>query len=133
MGESKPGTMKGIWAWPADTKAQDNMLHEIAKEDEYLEILEALEKNPAGLSNAKLDKLLTNNSQWRTLKHMRGLVAVGFVKYDVKLFGNAGEYQITELGKAAVSRIKAGLPPVHHDVETGRDYSLLGRFRWDWS
>lgn len=133
MGRSKPDTMKGIWAWPADARAQDNLLHQIAKEDEYLEILDALGQSPNGLSNAQLDKLLANNSQWRTLNHMRGLIAVGFVKYDVKLFGNAGEYQITELGKSAVSRIKAGLPPIHHDVETVRDYSLLARFRWDWS
>jgi hypothetical protein len=125
--------MKGIWAWPSDTKAQDNILHQMASEDEYLEILQALEQSPTGLSNAQLDKLLANNSQWRTLKHMQGLIAVGFVRYDVKLFGNAGEYRITELGKTALARINAGLPPIHHGVENGRDYSLMRRFRWDWS
>lgn len=123
--------MRGIWIWPADAAQQDNILHKVAREDEMLTIMEALDKSPNGLSNAQLDNLLSNNSQWRTLLHMRELTSLGFVRYSIPYFGNAGQYQLTDLGRSAVARIKAGLPPVHPD--TRPDYSLMARFRWDWS
>ena len=99
--------MKGIWAWPSEPNEQDKTLRKIMQEDELVTILVALAKSPEGLSNAQLDRLLANNSQWRTLSHMRELTALGFVQYHVQFFGDPGKYEITDLGKTAVSRIQA--------------------------
>jgi hypothetical protein len=99
--------MRGIWVWPAEPKEQDRTLQKILREDELVTILIALANNPEGLSNAQLDRLLANNSQWRTLSHTKELMALGFVDYHVQLFGDAGRYQLTELGRAIVSRIQA--------------------------
>jgi hypothetical protein len=99
--------MRGIWVWPSEPKDQDKALQKILREDEFVAILIALANNPEGLSNAQLDRLLANNSQWRTLFHMKELMALGFVDYHVQLFGDAGKYQLTDLGKAIVSRIQA--------------------------
>ena len=98
--------MRGIWVWPAEPKEQDKTLQRILREDELVAVLSALANNPEGLSNAQLDRLLTNNSQWKTLLHIKELTALGFVDYHVQLFGDAGRYQLTELGKAIVSRIQ---------------------------
>jgi hypothetical protein len=67
----------------------------------------ALASHQEGLSNAQLDTLLANNSQWRTLLHMRELIALGFVEYQVQFFGDAGKYQLTGLGKTVVPRLQA--------------------------
>ena len=99
--------MRGIWVWPSEPKEQDKTLQKILREDELVAILIALANNPEGLSNAQLDRLLANNSQWRTLSHTKELMALGFVDYHVQLFGDAGRYQLTELGRAIVSRIQA--------------------------
>lgn len=77
------------------------------EEDELVAILVALDKNPEGMSNAQLDRLLANNSQWRTLSHLRELSALGFILYDVQFFGEAGKYKLTELGMSIVSRLQA--------------------------
>ena len=98
--------MKGIWTWPADLKDQDKVLRKIMEEDELVTILVALTKNPEGLSNAQLDRLLANNSQWRTLSHLKELMALGFILYHVQLFGEAGKYELTDLGRNVVSRIQ---------------------------
>jgi hypothetical protein len=100
--------MKGIWVWPSDPIEQDKTLRRITEEDELVTILAALAKRPEGISNAQLDRLLSNNSQWRTLSHMKELMALGFVQYDVQFFGDAGRYELTDLGKTIVSRIQAG-------------------------
>jgi hypothetical protein len=100
--------MKGIWTWPSEPKDQDAVLRKILREDELVTILAALAKSPEGLSNAQLDRLLTNNSQWRTLLHMRELMALGFVEYHVQFFGDAGKYGLTDLGKTVTSKIQAG-------------------------
>jgi hypothetical protein len=99
--------MRGIWVWPSEPKDQGKILQKILREDELVAILIALANNPEGLSNAQLDRLLANNSQWKTLFHMKELMALGFVDYHVQLFGDAGKYQLTDLGKAIVSRIQA--------------------------
>ena len=99
--------MKGIWVWPSDPKDQEKTLRKIMEEDELVTILAALAKGPEGLSNAQLDRLLSNNSQWRTLSHMRELMALGFVRYHVQFFGDAGKYELTDLGKTIVSRMQA--------------------------
>lgn len=99
--------MKGIWSWPSEPEEQDKTLRKIMQEDELVTILVALAKSPEGLSNAQLDRLLSNNSQWRTLPHMKELMALGFVQYRVQFFGEAGKYELTDLGKTAISRIQA--------------------------
>jgi hypothetical protein len=99
--------MKGIWVWPSDPKDQEKTLQKIMEEDELVTILAALAKDAEGLSNAQLDRLLSNNSQWRTLSHMRELIALGFVQYHVQFFGEAGKYELTDLGKTIVSRMQA--------------------------
>ena len=98
--------MRGIWVWPSKPNEQDKTLHKILREDELVAILIALANNPEGLSNAQLDRLLANDSQWRTLLHMKELMALGFVDYHVHLFGDAGKYQLTDMGKAIVTRIQ---------------------------
>jgi DNA-binding HxlR family transcriptional regulator len=99
--------MKGIWAWPSEPDDQEKTLRKIGEEDEFVTILAALTKSPEGLSNAQLDRLLSNNSQWRTLSHMKELMALGFVQYHVQFFGEAGKYELTDLGKTVVSKIQA--------------------------
>jgi hypothetical protein len=99
--------MKGIWIWPSEPKEQGKVLRRILGEDELSTILLALANEPGGLSNARLDKLLANNSQWRTLSHMRELIALGFVEYRVHLFGDSGQYQLTDLGKTIVPRLQS--------------------------
>jgi len=99
--------MKGIWAWPSEPGDQEKILRKIGEEDEFVTILAALTKSPEGLSNAQLDRLLSNNSQWRTLSHMKELMALGFVQYHVQFFGEAGKYELTDLGKTVVSKIQA--------------------------
>jgi hypothetical protein len=97
--------MKGIWGWPSETKDQDKTLRKVMEEDELATILIALAKAPQGLSNAQLDKLLSNNSQWRTLWHTRELLALGFIQYKIQFFGEPGKYELTDLGKTAAARI----------------------------
>jgi hypothetical protein len=99
--------MKGIWAWPAESKDQEKTMRKIVEEDELVTILAALSSTPEGLSNAQLDRLLSNNSQWRTLSHVRELIALGFVQYHAQFFGDSGKYRLTDLGKAIGSRIQA--------------------------
>ena len=101
--------MKGIWVWPTEQGEQSKTLRRIMREDELVTILDAISNTQGGLSNAQLDKLLGNNSQWRTVKHMRELAALGFVRYNVQYFGEAGKYELTELGKNALATMLAGL------------------------
>jgi hypothetical protein len=99
--------MKGLWTWPSEPKGQERVLQGILREDELSIIMLELANHSEGLSNAQLDGLLVNNSQWRTLWHMRELIALGFVEYQVQFFGDAGKYQLTELGKTIVPRLRA--------------------------
>lgn len=99
--------MKGIWVWPSEPGDQEKTLRKIMEEDELVAILVALTKSADGLSNAQLDSLLSNNSQWRTLSHMKELMALGFIRYHVQFFGEAGKYELTDLGRSVVSRIQA--------------------------
>jgi hypothetical protein len=107
-GKVRPGTMKGVLTWPDEAGEQARVLRRIREEDELPRILVALAEHPDGLSNAQLDKLLLNNSQWRTLSHIRQVVALGFVEYQVDFFGGPGRYQLTELGKSIIPRIQSG-------------------------
>ena len=97
--------MKGFWFWPSEPKEQDKVLRKMRQEDELATILAALARSPEGFSNAQIDNLLRNNSQWRTVSHMMELTALGFVQYKVHFFGDPGKYQLTDLGKTVLSRI----------------------------
>jgi hypothetical protein len=97
--------MKGIWVWPSDPKQEDRVLRRVRQEDDLAAILAALAKNQNGLSNAQIDNLLANNSQWRTLWHMRELIALGLVEYKAELFGEPGRYTLTERGKTLLPKI----------------------------
>ena len=99
--------MKGIWTWPSEPDDQEKTLRKIIEEDQLVTILVALAKTFDGLSNAQLDRLLSNNSQWRTLSHLKELMALGFIQYHVQFFGEAGKYELTDLGKNVVSRMQA--------------------------
>ena len=99
--------MKGIWTWPSEPDDQEKTLRKIMEEDELVTILVALTKSLEGLSNAQLDRLLSNNSQWRTLSHLKELTALGFIQYHVQFFGEAGKYEPTDLGRNVVSRVQA--------------------------
>ena len=68
-------------------------------------ILAALAKSKDGLSNAQIDNMLANNSQWITARHLGKLMALGFVEYEVEIFGDAGMYTLTELGKTVLPTI----------------------------
>lgn len=98
--------MKGIWTWPTEPKEQQKTLRMIERDEELVRILSALQKNPHGLSNAQLDRLLANNSQWRTLSHMNELIALKFVEYHVQFFGEAGVYELTDIGRTVMTRIR---------------------------
>jgi|ERR1700730_3571118 hypothetical protein len=97
--------MNGIWFWPSEAKEQTKVLQRIRREDELTTIVAALAKGQEGLSNAQVDNLLRNNSQWRTLIHMEELTALGFVEYKVQIFGDPGKYHLTDLGRSLLAQI----------------------------
>jgi hypothetical protein len=97
--------MNGIWFWPSEAKEQTKVLQRIRREDELTTIVAALAKCQEGLSNAQVDNLLRNNSQWRTLIHMEELTALGFVEYKVQIFGDPGKYHLTDLGRSLLAQI----------------------------
>ncbi len=103
--------MRGLFTWPSDAKAQAKVLRLIKEEDELPKILFALADRADGLSNAQLDRLLSNNSQWRTASHMRELAALGFVEYQVDLFGGPGRYRLTETGRWVLPSLREGQAP----------------------
>lgn len=98
--------MRGLWTWPSEQSEQEKTLHKITGEDELEAILSALAESPEGLSNAQLDRLLKNNSQWRTRPHLEELIALGFILYKVQFFGEAGKYELTDLGRFVLSKIR---------------------------
>ena len=102
--------MKGMWFWPSEPKDQAKTLRRIRQEDELTTIIAALAKGQEGLSNAEIDNLLKNNSQWRTSLHLTQLTALGFIEYKVQFFGGPGEYNLTDLGKSVISWGRAENP-----------------------
>ncbi len=97
--------MKGTWFWPADSKSQEKTVRKIRDEDQLSKIIVAISKSPDGLSNAQIDNILANNSQWRTLWHLKELMSMNLVQYNVQFFGEAGRYVLTDLGRELLSRI----------------------------
>ena len=109
------GLMNGTWAWPSDSKQQETALHKVVQDHRLTAILEILGKNPGGLSNAQIDNLVANNSQWRTSWLMKELTALGLIEYKAELFGESGRYTLSEYGKtcyqALATNTNLGIKP----------------------
>jgi len=78
--------------------------------------LKAIMKSKEGLSNAEIDDLLSDNSNWMTLWVMRQLLSLGFVEYRVDFFGNPGRYTMTDLGRDVLQKLTGQAPPVKPTV-----------------
>jgi len=95
----------GLWVWPSDQKAQRRILKKVSASEHLMAATQALAKSKEGLSNAEIDDVLTDNSNWMTRWVVEQLVALGFIEYKVDFFGGPGRYKMTELGANALSAI----------------------------
>lgn len=95
----------GLWVWPSDPKAQRKTLRRVAEAQHLVPAMAAIAKSKEGLSNAGLDDVLGDNSNWMTLWVIRQLTSLGFIEFKVDLFGEAARYQLTGLGRNALSTI----------------------------
>ena len=77
----------GLWVWPSDAKAQQNVLQKVAASPHLLQAMTCLISNKEGLSNSELDDLTADNSDWMTLWTVRQLTSLGFIEYKVDFFG----------------------------------------------
>jgi hypothetical protein len=120
----------GLWAWPSDAKAQQNVLRKVAASPHLLRAMTCLMSNKEGLSNSELDDLTADNSDWMTLWTVRQLTSLGFVEYKVDFFGGPARYQLTELGRNALGMIAgqpvqqkppAQAPPAAHAAAPGAE------------
>ena len=96
---------KGLWVWPADSKEQQRTLRRVSQSEHLVDAMQAIAKSKEGLSNAEIDDVLTNNSDWMTRWVVEQLVSLGFIEYKVDFFGGPGRYRLTELGANALSAI----------------------------
>ncbi|HUI87064.1 MAG TPA: hypothetical protein VLY21_07920 [Nitrososphaerales archaeon] len=96
---------QGLWVWPADPKEQRRLIKEFARSRHLTAALTAVAKSKEGLSNAELDDILSDNSNWMTLWVTRQLSSLGLIEYKVDFFGNPGRYALTDLGKEAYPKI----------------------------
>ncbi len=97
--------MKGIWFWPNEPKQQEKVLRDIQTSEPILAALTALTKSKDGLSNAQFDVAMATFSQWNARWTIEQLLSLGFIEYKVELFGDAGKYVLTELGKNVLGRL----------------------------
>lgn len=95
----------GLWMWPADQRAQRRFIKKIASSEHLLAALQALAKSKEGLSNAEIDDILADNSNWMTRWVVEQLVSLGFAEYTVDFFGGPGRYRLTQLGANVLSMI----------------------------
>jgi hypothetical protein len=100
-----PMTEKGPWLWASDERTQRRVAKEVTESKPLMAALEAIMKREEGLSNAELDDLISDNSNWITLSVMRRLLSLGFVEYKVDLFGNPGRYTLTDLGRDFMQKL----------------------------
>jgi hypothetical protein len=107
---------KGLWVWASDERTQRRLIKRVSESKHMMVALEAIMKREEGLSNAELDDLISDNSNWMTLWVMRQLLSLGLVEYQVDLFGNSGRYTLTNLGRDTLQKLKGGVtsgkPPV---------------------
>ena len=102
MNEEDIGTHQmnqGLWIWPSDPKEQRHVVDKVSRSTHLMTALKAIAKSQEGLSNAELDDILSDNSNWMTLWVVRQLTSLGFIDYNVAFFGNAAKYTLTDLGK----------------------------------
>jgi hypothetical protein len=95
----------GLWVWPSDPRAQRKVLRKVAEDKHLVPAMTAISKSKQGLSNAELDDLIGDNSEWMTLWIIKQLTALGFIEFKVDLFGGPARYQLTELGRNMFSII----------------------------
>lgn len=95
----------GLWAWPADSKAQRKVVRKVAETKHLVPAMMAISKSKQGLSNAEVDDLIGDNSEWMTLWVIKQLTALGFIQFKVDLFGGPARYQLTELGQNVLAII----------------------------
>ena len=97
---------KGLWVWPQDERGQRRTLRAMSASAHLMAAMNAMAKSKDGLSNAEFDDLLKDTSNWLTREVVNQLMSLGFVEYNVHFFGEAGKYELTDLGKTATSRIQ---------------------------
>jgi len=96
---------KGLWIWPSDQNAQRMVLRRVAESKQLVSAMAAIVKSKEGLSNAELDDLIGDNSEWLTLNFVRQLTSLGFIEFKVDFFGGPAKYQLTDRGRNALSMI----------------------------
>ena len=96
---------KGLWAWPSDPRGQRKVLRKVAASPHLMSAMAVISKSKEGMSNAELDDAINDSSEWTTLWVIRQLTALNFIDFRVDLFGNPARYQMSELGRAALSMI----------------------------
>ena len=120
----------GLWIWPSDIKAQQEVLRKVATSPHLLQALISLAKTNEGLGNSELDDAIVDNSNWMTLWTVRQLTSLGFIEYKVDFFGGPARYQLTELGRNALGMMKdqpvqqkppAQAPPAAHAAAPGAE------------
>ncbi len=95
----------GLWVWPSDQKGQRRMLRKVSASGHLMAALQAITKSKGGLSNAEIDDVILENSNWMTRWVVDQLISLGFAEYKVDFFGGPGKYELTELGTEAFSAI----------------------------
>ena len=96
---------KGLWVWPSDSQGQSETLKKVATSPHLRAAMAALANSEEGMSNAELDDAIGGSSEWTTLWVVRQLTALGFVEFKVDFFGNPARYNLTELGRASLSKM----------------------------
>jgi hypothetical protein len=106
VGSTKtPSMEKGLWVWSSDERSQRRMTKKVSESKHLMAALEAIMKRKEGLSNAELDDLISDNSEWMTHSVMSKLLSLGFVEYRVDMFGNPGRYVLTDLGRDIMQKV----------------------------
>ncbi len=102
----------GIWVWPQEEQAQKEAIRRVSGSPHLMAAMSALAKSKDGMSNAQLDDVLGDNSNWLTLWVIRQLTAIGFIEFKVDYFGGPARYSLTELGIKTLSIITGKpIPP----------------------
>jgi hypothetical protein len=106
VGSSKtPSMEKGLWVWASGERTQRRITKKVSESKHLMAALEAIMKRKEGLSNAELDDLISDNSGWMTLSVTRKLLSLGFVEYQLDLFGNPGRYTLTDRGRDIMQKL----------------------------
>ena len=102
---------RGLWVWPADQKGQRRVLRRVRASKHLTGAMALIAKSREGMSNAELDDMLNDSSEWLTLWVARQLTSLGFIELKVDFFGNPARYQMTELGRTVFTTIVGQPPP----------------------